>query len=403
MAFSGFYSRLRRLYKFSIASPKRWVMPKTCDVLIYDASGSSVFEVYLRGLKVETLALNGEFVYMRCLLRSVLSSAFWTGRPYEAYTDCFIRAASPALVLTFIDNDQAFYELSMRFPNIKTMFVQNGSRSEIGDVFDSLQQSNRYHVDFMLVHGLAIGRHYQKYISGKSIVIGSMRSNAVSLIPASNTTKTILFVSHYLQRPDGNKPLLVRSNGASIGWDQFFAAEKSVLPFLDQWCVENGYALQVLGRELMNQSEERAFYDQHLKEVDWEYVERSSNRSPYHAVDKADIVVFIDSTLGYESFGRGKRTASFSCRGATTKNEATKFGWPLALPDNGPFWTNLPCQKEYRRVMNFLDTVDAEDWDRTRSLYADELMKYDDGNAIFEELLPIAISKPLFDKVVTRF
>jgi surface carbohydrate biosynthesis protein len=109
-------------------------------------------------------------------------------------------------------------------------------------------------------------------------------------------------------------------------------------------------------------------------------------------VDAAEIVVFIDSTLGYEAIGRGKKTASFSCRGASLNSEDRKFGWSAGLPENGPFWTNDADERQLRRVMDYLNTVNAEEWEQTRQLYASELMEFDAGNTRFIALLDQLLS-----------
>lgn len=354
-------SRLRRLYKTVFAAPKVWSMPRKSQILIYDATGAEILRPYLLDYDVETVALEGEFVNVPCLLRAFLTPGFWVGNMTQAYVDAFVRATSPQVVLTFIDNNRNFYTIACRFPHIKTLLLQNGSRSEVGDIFDSLVRSDEYHVSYMLVHGSAIGDHYRKFISGKTIPVGSFKSNQVK--PShSHASASVLFVSHYHDKPGQNAPFLIKSNGEEIPWNQFFAAEMLVLPFLGKWCCENKLPLRICGRafDAPRQMAERNFFASLLPSLTWEYVLRTGTFSSYDHVDAAKIVVTIDSTLGYESIGRGKRTASFSCRGLGLNSNAAKFGWPATLPDNGPFWTNFADEKEFQRIMDYLNSVDDE-------------------------------------------
>ena len=341
---------------------------------------------YLTNYSVEYLALRGEFVSIWCLVRAMLTSSFWRGRPVQSYVDAFIRTVSPRVILTYIDNDKVFYTISNRFPNIKTVFLQNGSRSEVGDIFGSLVRSDQYRVDYMLVHGLAIGKHYTNFVSGSLVIAGSLRNNAVRRSFVSNS-QSILFISQFLEKPKHNEPLLTEPNGAKIYWNKFFTVEILLIPLLGKWCVENKKIFRICGRSVEKKGPEFEFYSELLGGVKWEYIPKSITRSSYELVDDAGIVVFVDSTLGYESIGRGKRAASFSARGWSLNNDATRFGWPSALPETGPFWTNHVDENEVRRVLDYLAAVGDEDWERTRRRFGSELMEYDPENLRFRTLL----------------
>lgn len=354
--------------------------------------GSKYLSTYLTEYSVEIIPLRGEFVNIPCLLRAIVGLSFWKGKPIQAYADAFIRFAEPSILITFIDNNVNFYTISHRFPSIKTIFFQNGTRSEVGDVFESLPTSNKYHVDYMLVHGSAIGKYYQKFISGLTIEVGSLKSNeimkSVDVVPQS-----ILFISQYFDKPENNEPFITNPDKPPIYWDQFFSAEMHVLKFLDTWCVKNDKQLWICGRGFNEKGQEKNFYSEHLKKCSWEYFPRTDLYNSYRLVNSAEIVVFIDSTLGYESIGRGKKTASFSCRGSSLNNEATKFGWPANLPDSGPFWTSDADDREFQRVMDYLDTASADEWEKTRQFYASELMEYNAKNTRFVALLDQLLSK----------
>jgi surface carbohydrate biosynthesis protein len=391
MKFDRLKSRLKNFYALFLAPPKKWKLPKKSEILIYDACGAEALTSYLTGYTTEVIPLRGESVNIPCLMRAILKLSFWQGKPKQAYGDAFMHAVSPKVVITFIDNNPAFYTISNRFPDIKTIFLQNGTRVEVGDVFGFLDKSESYHVDYMLVHGSAIGKHYQKYVSGQAIACGSLKNNHIKK-SVEIVAETILFISQYCDKPESGTPFLIAPDGASVFWDQFYMAEVRVLNFLNKWCAENNKQLLVCARGLKKDGPEKDFYEEHLKDCEWKYIPKSDVYGSYNLVDAAEIVVFIDSTLGYESIGRGKKTACFSCRGTSLNTIDTKFGWPLGLPENGPFWTNDADDREFRRVMNYLNTVGAEAWEKTRQLYTEELMEYNAGNtrfiALLEQLLP---------------
>ena len=50
--------------------------------------------------------------------------------------------------------------------------------------------------------------------------------------------------------------------------------------------------------------------------------------SSYDLIDKAQLVVFIDSALGYQSLARGNKSLACCIRSSLIKNKNLKFGWP---------------------------------------------------------------------------
>ena len=123
--------------------------------------GAETLMPYLAKYFVTTMTVRGESINIPCLLRGMLKPRFWTGKPIIAYTEAYIQVVLPKVVITFIDNNSGFYEISKSFPDIKTIFIQNGMRSM--EAFYGIVKSNNYHVDYMLVHGSAIGKYYHNY------------------------------------------------------------------------------------------------------------------------------------------------------------------------------------------------------------------------------------------------
>ena len=347
--------------------------------------------LYLAKYSVEIIPLRGEFVNIPCLLRTILKWQFWSGNPIQAHVDTFIEAVSPKVVITVIDNNANFYTIHSRFPDIKTIFFQNGVRGGSSDALSTIAPSDKCHVDYMFVFSAAVGKMYQKYISGTYIAGGSLRNNAVK---KSNEVSNcaVLFISQYRDKPENNLPFAIYNNGREIYWNEFYAAETETLNFLSKWCARNNRSLQIAAASLDQQCDERDFYAARLTECSWDYIPRVNGYSSYKLVGTAEIVVSIDSTLGYESIALGKKTAVFSCRGTILNDKSRGFSWPAALPENGPFWTNEADEKQFQRIMDYLNTVDDEEWEQTRQLYASEIMEFDPGNkrfvALLDQLLP---------------
>ena len=246
----------------------------------------------------------------------------------------------------------------------------------------------------MLVFCAAFGKEYKKSVSGIFMAIGSLKNNTVK--KSVNVVEgSILYISQYRDRPKNNSPFGFSSRGAPISYDQFYSADVQAVKFLGKWCAKNSKRLLICGTSMDNNGPERNFYYNCLKECVWEYIPRSSIYSAYTMLDSAEIVVFIDSALGFESLGRKVKTASFSTRRCILNDESLKFGWPAELPNSGPFWTSNQDETQFQRIMDYLNTVSDEEWEQTRQQYASELMDFDPGNtrliALLDQLLPKSI------------
>ena len=126
-------------------------------------------------------SLEGEklnlFILFKCFIKNKLN--------FDGYVNEFIKASQPKVVLTFIDNNPKFYSLHS-LGNFKTVFVQNGFRSKISDIFADKLVTNsinkkRFKVDYMFVFNSTIGKLYNSFISGKYISIGSYKNNKFKL------------------------------------------------------------------------------------------------------------------------------------------------------------------------------------------------------------------------------
>jgi surface carbohydrate biosynthesis protein len=309
------------------------------------------------------------------------------------------------VALTFIDNNILFYQIKSHIKGLTTVFVQNGLRIEAGCVLGFLKKQthvrNKYQVDHMFTFGNAIGQKYSKYIDGKVHAIGSFKNNLYQS-ETKKQLKTVLFLSQYKPPPNPESiPIIIQDN-QPIFWEQFYSAEKFLLPLLQHYCLHNKLELQICGRGADQTKEERNYFRTILGNETIELLEQKNLYSSYEKIDVAGLVVFIDSTLGYEALASGKKAAVFTLRGKLLGSYDRSFGWPADLPDNGPFWTNHADEREFQRVMDYITTVSDEDWEQTRQRYIPELMEYDPGNTRFLNLMrEIGVPlKPEYEKGV---
>jgi len=385
----NYLRRFIRLIKYFAIVPKEWNLPQKCDILIYDACHSEIFAPYLSCYKVGVFCSRYEYLNIPCVLLSIANSHFWNTNFYQAYLEAYIYATSARIVVTFIDNDSRFYRLSNRIKQIKTVFVQNGFRGLSNDL-DGLISLPCYKVDYMFVHGPAIGSYYSQIIAGKVIVSGSFKNN-FSAPHVQQNCSGVLFISQWRENIDFQDVYYVERDGTTVYWSQFFQAEFIVLRFLDVWCSLNGKTLHICGIATEQSVDlESKFYRSILSQYESEcfFHQRKDEFSSYRLVDSSEIVVTIDSTLGYESLGRGKKTAFFSCRRSMLSNNLIpSFGWPAVLDADGSFWTNSPCTVRFNQIMNYLASVNTRDWTAESRKHASDIIDYDFNNSRFTTLI----------------
>ncbi len=169
-----------RHFCYFLNARKIWVWPQHSKVLIYDAANQEILLEYLKSWNPEIVHVRGEQVNIRVLLKSL----FKRGRRVDAYIDCFIEKVHPNLVVTIIDNKSTFYKISQRHTDIKTLFIQNGSRGYYKDIFEEFNHSDSdtlstFFVDYMLVFASAVGERYSQYLKGNIALVGSIKNNFV--------------------------------------------------------------------------------------------------------------------------------------------------------------------------------------------------------------------------------
>jgi len=347
--------------------------------------GSDLLSRYMKENSYSILEIRGESINIPSLLLALLKPKFWSGRAMSVYIDQYISFVRPEILITYIDNDIRFYTLSKKFPSVKTIFIQNGRRSELGDIFDLISPNSDYHVDYMFVFGEAIADKYSEYLTGLTIPIGSFKNNLIAK-KADLVVNSVIFISSWGNKSQ-NSAFMTRESGKSIEWTEYFAVEKRVLDFLDRWCSSNNKILKICGRSIDLASDERDYYSAHLTKSEWEFLPRIDSEGIYHHIDSAELVTFIDSTSGLESLGRGKRTVAFSCRANVLDAPSESFGWPGELPPHGPFWTSELDDIEFDRIMDFATSSREEFWVDESNLYKRLLMQFDPNNSRFQSVL----------------
>jgi surface carbohydrate biosynthesis protein len=375
--------KLWQFLRYFFRATKSWRWPRRSEVLIFDACNQEVLLQYLDRWKPEVLHVRGEQVNIPVLLASLLAR----GKKSEVYKNRYIQHVRPRVVITIIDTSPWFYSIKARHQGTTTISIQNGIRS--GGVFEGLEHSlradGRLEVDYLMTFGHGVSAEYAKYVQGDIIPIGSVKNNLVPRCQARQSG-TIAFVSQYRDSKD------FEVNGTWYAGQSYFErVDRVVLGFLVDYVNRRGKELYIVpcsGYHRDDTLKREQEYFNRIAGRSCTFSEWGSMASSYEAIDSAEVVVSVDSTLGYESAARGNKTAIFSIRPGLLDLPDRGYGWPDTYPDEGPFWVNRPDTAAFERILDHLFAISDDQWraELAANAFAD-IMAFDPGNTILQSVL----------------
>ena len=283
--------------------------------------------------------------------------------------------------------------------------MQNGIRGYFNDIFEILENLDSdtistFSVDYMLVFGSEISKKYSQYLKGKVLSAGSIKNNFVRK-KYSPQPGVIAFIGEWKSM----KSLTIGENFFSFE-DYFTRPYRIVISCLMNYASENNKRLVIIpsyrnkepGYASKTPSNLLSMEKDHCRElmgIEPEFSEFLDSYSSYQAVDSAEIVVTLESTLGYESLARYKKTAFFPIRSTLFGMQDYAYGWPTDYSDEGPFWTNQHDPDIFIRILDYLFEVSDEQWEKdVEATNFSSLIEYDRGNTIFKSVLEKELGPP---------
>ena len=356
-------------------------------MVIVDNNNSLEIKKLIECRDIQTIGIRKESLNLVVLFHAIIKNYGQIKGLREAYLISYVSMLCPKLAITFADNYEPFYRISEEFPNIQTAFIQNGWRGNIGDFFKNLQLGKEYKVDYMFVFGRSSGNLYSKFLKGDIIPIGSFKNNQFKILETDHGQKVIGFISQW-RRPPSSRIIL---EDKGVTYKDFYLAEEILLPRLKEWCFSHGYSLRILGCSIDYADEEEIFYSEIL-DCGHDFVKKCHPFSSYSQFSNVEMVVSIDSTLGYECVARGVKTAFFNIRSDILGIEDYKFGWPSLYPNTGEFWSNDSGLEKFDDIMKFVSTVTVDCWKDVSEFLTRDLMVFDPGNKVLKESLKNILS-----------
>ncbi len=323
------------------------------DVLIIDNIGSDVvIKCIPAGLSYSIVDVRNGIPYIARLFfffrLSIRVAQF--GVKYKSLIASIVDVIKPKIIISFIDTNLIMGQIGLIFPNKLVISIQNGTRLHMGGF------NNKG--GFLLPHYFTFGEYEKgllkkyniKYQSCKAV--GSVR---LGLFLEKNTRiknnrNCICFISQYIPiinefKDDGLKRL------------------KSVYSNLITWNNENERcSIRVAMRNNKNDND-------YINEVNFFRLSRGSDielvdngdYSSYRVGCEAQVIVTVDSTLGFELFGSGKKVLFFGTTISDEFLEKENIDYLFRKMPDIVLLDNL-TQKDFDNKMNALIRMKNEEY-----------------------------------------
>ena len=161
------------------------------------------------------------------------------------------------------------------------------------------------------------------------------------------------------------------------------------LRWLFQFAQTEKIPLTILGKLDEEHDAEKAYYDDLSNKISFNYIKNYPGRNTYKIIDQVELVVSLDSSLGYEALSRGKKVAIFpGIRGDSYPLNTRNFCWPSnQVKNTGHFWTNSVNENQWNTVLQYVVSATSEQWNNDCDRYINQAIAVDRNNSQFCTLL----------------
>lgn len=317
------------------------------------------------------------------------------------YYRAYLHYVRPKFVVTFEDNALEFFLTREYHPSCTSLAIQNGRR----DSFSKLPQRSLWSeiVRFtspecapsaIAVHGQPAALYYRTALPlapTKIIATGNIRNNAIpqSAGKCVSTRPRLLFISSFPNLGSDGTLNHVHDRvfgywqGEAITFGNLFRVEEIVAhqcaKLAQTWQME----FVVLGKRPAWQQGEYRYFENALSGLPWRYSPSEDDATSYSATAPEDVVVSVDSTLGYELLARGHRVAFICARMSAAGFPHIRdgqFAYPFVTEPKGLYWTDDCGRSEVERVVSFVSELSTQEWTQLTNGMRKQVMPYDPGN-----------------------
>lgn len=365
-----FLDGLRRVAK----ARRKWAPLPRVDIVIFDTHCGAHLASIIRDYSFFSIDLRGESYHIPTLLAACVQYLLRHGTVtlQILYFQKLILKLGARICVTNQDANHIFYELDKQLPTVRFIAVQQGLKGD-----HSIHPFSEISGDYF-----AFGQAYANKLANgvaKIYICGSIKANMAHL--NGKKYPRICFISG-VSAHDPRLKVLRTISYAEFIYPVFYSSLREV----DNFCSKREIELLIAAKAepaAMTQEGHPAFWNE------WNLYENILGRKPplvmensYELAGESELIVCDQSALGYEMLGRGCKVVFINLIAYYHREKSYGFGWPLELPDRGPFWTNQYDPDYIQNMLNRVWNMPAEEWKDVIAPYQEQLMHYDPGNSI---------------------
>lgn len=362
---------LKILMRGFLGRTKIFWKPKKTPILIRASTGiTPVSKLFLEN-SFTIFEVGGRTISVKVLIRALLDRRNLPfGKKYFAH---YVAETEALAVFSNVNHSGGLSGAALVNPEVITVSFQNGVRGEVRrEAYSQGRITSGREVAFGFEAEELKWFHESLEIERLIYATGSLKSNLVPIEKTTPSTLGVVFPSQWrpkIQRDEGR----LSYQGRFSYW---------LLPHLASWCRIAGFSLTILGATTET-LEEKSFYDKILGAGTYEYIARNPGdwKVGYNAVDRAELVVSIASSLGIEAIARGKKTL-FYLMSEGTPEEGQGFSPVVASCPIGPFWVHDGDLIKARKL--FFDTLRQTEEDYFEAIEKNTRLRFGSDEGLFE-------------------
>lgn len=347
-----FFRYYRSLLKIKIKFKK----PNKNKILMFDYTNEILFKRLIKK-KIEVLYIRLEEINFYVLFMAVKSHGF--SNLGKNYIKTYIEHVEPKIIITFNELHGTFYLLKklVKKNSFHTIAIQDGYRTLPNfSNFNPLNIKDNK-VDKILNFSKKDKILYENISNSPKVVAGSFRNNFFKKKKIIKSKK-ILLISQYRDKFKNSEKI------------KYFIREKKILDFLKIFCDKNNAKYLVVTKPGVSKNNYiNAFNLQKNSEI----ISSLNFKTKYEIVDKSEVTIFADSSLGMESLSRGNKVVSFP------------FKPYLGMPKF--FWSHKINQDIFEKKLNLIYEMKINTWLKRINHKKEVFVKYNPGNTILLNII----------------
>lgn len=380
----------------------RWRKPRSCEILQFSGTQVTALQLLQNEFSVRHMPLVTEEVNVIVLLHSLcrLKLSRW------AYYKSFCALSRCKVVVVWHDTNIHAFALK-RTLEIPVMCIQNGIRHDLGpasgkgffSALKSLPPSINPSVDDYWVFSEASRQLLESVISANFHIHGSYRGNEFasrrSSLHHSEGKRKIGFIASFpnaSEIPGGhilkNSQPFLRRESREISYEDWFRFDGMVCKAMARIAEELSLDCAIISKRPGKDTSEHRYFSQIIETASIPVIGHEKGDG-YELANSFDFLVATDSTLGYEMLGLGSKVAFVSGRlnSLGVNSREMSFGWPLNIPDHGPFWISTTDEDEIVDFLRAFVAIPDSSWKSTTSEVIPRVMVVDPGNSALRKCI----------------